>query len=51
MATLYFLEEEGRFSQNELKLESAGLSAFSNKPGLEIETELEHRIILKNFSE
>ena len=34
MATLYFLEEEGRFSQYELKLESAGLSAFSNKPGL-----------------
>ena len=51
MATLSFLEEEERFSQFELKLETARLSAFSNKPGLEIEAELEFRTILTNFSE
>ena len=32
-----FLEVEEIFSQFELKLESLGLSPFSNKPGLEIE--------------
>ena len=39
MITLGFLEEKKRFSQFELKLKSAGLSAFSNKPRLEIEAE------------
>ena len=51
MTTLGFSEEEESFSQFELKLESAGLSAFSNKPGLEIEAELEFCTILANFSE
>ena len=51
MTTLGFLEEEERFSQFELKLESAELSAFSDKPGPEIEAELEFCTILKNFSE
>ena len=44
MVTLVFLEEEERFSQFELKLESVELSVFSKKPGLEIEPELEFRI-------
>ena len=51
MTTLGFLEEEERFSQFELKLESARLSAFSDKPGLEREAQLEFCTILTNFSE
>ena len=51
MTTLGFLEEEERFSQFELKLGSAGLSAFSDKPRLEIEAQLEFCTILTNFSE
>ena len=51
MITLGFLEEEERFLRFELKLENARLSAFSNKPELEIEAELEFYTILTNFSE
>ena len=51
MIHLLYLEEEERFSQLELNLESAGLSAFSNKLGFEIEGELENCTILTNFSE
>ena len=51
MTTLGFLEEEERFSQFELKLRTAGLSAFSDKPRLEIEAQLEFCTILTNFSE
>ena len=51
MTTVGFLEEEEIFSEFELKLESARLSTFSNKPGLEIEAELEFCTILTNFSE
>ena len=46
-----FLEEEKIFSEFELKLESASLSALSNKPGLEIEAELELCTISTNVSE
>ena len=51
MITLGFLEEEERFLRFELELENARLSAFSNKPELEIEAELEFYTILTNFSE
>ena len=51
MTTLGYLEEEERFSQLELKLESARLLAFPNKPGLEIVAELEFCTILTNFFE
>ena len=51
MITSGFLEEEERFLRFELKLENARLSAFSNKPELEIEAELEFYTILTNFSE
>ena len=51
MITLAVLEEEERFSEFELKLESAGLSAFSDKPGLGIEAELEFCTILTNNAE
>ena len=49
MTTVGFLGEI--FSEFELKLESARLSAFFNKPGLEIEAELEFCTILTNSSE
>ena len=50
MTKLDFVEKEERFSQFELKLRSARFSAFSDKPGLEIEAELELCTILTNFS-
>ena len=50
MTTVGFLEEKEIFLEFELKLESARLSAFSSKPGLEIEAELEFCTILTNFS-
>ena len=50
MITLGFLEED-RFSQFELKLESAGISAFSNKTGFKVEAELEFCTILADLSE
>ena len=50
MLTLGLLEEEKRFSQFELKLESTGLSVFADKPELEIEAELEFCTTLTNFS-
>ena len=51
MTTLGFTEEEERFSQFKLKLESPELLAFSGKSGLEIEAELEFCTILTNFCE
>ena len=50
MTTLDFLEKEEKCSQFGLKLGSAGFSAFSDKPELEIEAELELCTILANFS-
>ena len=37
MTTLGFSEKEERLLQFDLKLESAGLSTFSNKLGVEVE--------------
>ena len=51
MTILGYLEEEERFSQLELKFESARLLAFPNKSGLEIVAELEFCTILTNFFE
>ena len=51
MTTVGFLEEEEIFPEFELKLESARLSAFPKKPGLEREAESEFCTILTNFSE
>ena len=48
MTTVGFLEEKEIFSEFDL-LESARLSAFSNTPGPEIETELEFCTILIKF--
>ena len=51
MTTLGFLEEEERFSQFELKLENARLSAFSSKPRLKTAAELEFCTILTDIPE
>ena len=52
MTTACLLEVEEIFSEFELKLGSARLSAFSNKPGeLQIEAELELCTILTNVAE